>query len=50
MLDSGHKPKQCIIAITRKLLCLIFTLTKYRRIYDPNYNWHKANNIKPKAS
>ena len=50
MLDSGHKPKQWIIAITRKLLCLIFTLTKYRRIYDPNYNWHKANNIKPKAS
>ena len=44
LLDRGHKPIECIVSVMRKLLSIIFVLTKYNRKYIPDYNWHKANN------
>ena len=45
LLERGHKPIECTVSVMRKLLSIIFVLTKYNRKYDPDYNWHKANNI-----
>lgn len=45
LLDSGHKPIECTVSVMRKLLSIIFVLTKYNKKYIPDYNWHKANNI-----
>lgn len=45
LLERGHKPIECTVSVMRKLLIIIFVLTKYNRKYDPNYNWHNANHI-----
>lgn len=45
LLDRGHKPIECIVSVMRKLLSIIFVLTKYNRKYNPDYNWHKENKI-----
>jgi transposase len=42
LFDRLGKDKPGIVAVSRKLLVLMFTLVKYDRVYDPNFKVNEA--------
>lgn len=45
---NGGIKKKALVAVQRKMLCLIYALWKSGEAYDPDY--HNANQLSPKQS